>query len=90
MDNSTVCLESLLCFHMKHKLNKSQEGPSRALCKFAGQCKSFSKEGQRSHSRSHVKLYGTVGKALSQGPHMPNNNALSLRIKVMANVKVFF
>ena len=30
-------------------------------------CLSISKVGRRSHSRSHIQMYATVGKALSQG-----------------------
>ena len=43
-----------------------------------------SKVGQRSRSSREFKIYGTAGKALSWGTHMPNMNALSLRIKIVA------
>ena len=33
--------------------------------------------------KSHVKIYDTIGKVLSEGTHLPNMKALSLRIKML-------
>ena len=42
----------------------------------------------RSHSQGHVlKMYGTNGKVLSEGTHMPNMKALSLRVRKFNQTK---
>ena len=42
---------------------------------------SFPNVVQRSQSRSHDKNYGTIGKVLSSGTHMPNMSVLSLTVR---------
>ena len=74
-----------------HTLSKleywqSQEGPRRALWKFGVEMfkhyKSRSKFTVKGHVQGHtLKIYATVGKALSQGAHMSNMNVLYLRMK---------
>ena len=65
---------------------QSQEGPRRALWKFGVEMfkhyKSRSKFTVKGHVQGHtLKIYATVGKALSQGTHMPDMNVLYLRMK---------